>query len=114
MSKITKAFLVLGIGSVVPGLVINARLLDVTNIEGLYVLLPLGVILLGMFFISRLLDKETAADDRGREAPQSAEEAAAAAAPSSAKIEQDEAPQPSLSRAVEDLDDVEEHELQHH
>jgi hypothetical protein len=80
MAKTTKTFLALGIGSVVPGLVINAGLVNVTNVEGLYVLLPLGVILLGMFFISRLLEKESVEYDRQHRQALAAADASAPAA----------------------------------
>jgi hypothetical protein len=114
MTKITKTFLVLGIASAVPGLVIDAGLVDVTNVEGLYFLLPFGVIMLGMFLISRILDIVTAADNRRQKNGQATDQRVVRDRPGAAKVEDVETAQPSLPENVEEVaEDVEEHELQH-
>ena len=114
MAKLTKTFLVLGAASAVPGLVIDAGLVSVTNVEGLYVLLPIGVTLLGMFFISRLIDKATAAGARGWQAAQSAAEKTAREGTMAAKAKKEEAAQPAVLETTEAVTEQEEHELQHH
>jgi len=114
MTKTTKTFLALGIACVVPGVVLNAGLVDVTNVEGLYALLPAGVIFLAMFVILKLLEKETVAYDRERQAAQAVAVEATREGQPPAKAGKAGFVLPSLSTAVEDMtSDVEEHELQH-
>jgi hypothetical protein len=114
MTKITKTFLVLGIVSAVPGLVIDAGLVDVTNVEGLYFLLPFGVITLGMFFISRILDKVTATDDRRQQRGQATAQSGLHDGRVERKAEEVETAQPLLPETVAEVaEDAEEHELQH-
>ena len=63
MTKMTKTLLVLSLIGLVAGLVFVTGLVNVTNAIGLYVTLPFGAILFGLFLISRMLEKETSRFD---------------------------------------------------
>ena len=63
MTKMTKTLLVLSLIGLVAGLVFVTGLVNVTNAIGLYVTLPAGAILFGLFLISRMLEKETSRFD---------------------------------------------------
>jgi hypothetical protein len=60
MKRTTKALLTGCIVSLVSGLVVSANIIKVPNAAaGVYVLLPTGAILFGLFLISKALEKET-------------------------------------------------------
>jgi TRAP-type C4-dicarboxylate transport system permease small subunit len=76
MTTTTKTFLILGIAGLVPGVAINSGLVDGTNASALYIVLPIGAVFLGMFLLSKVLEKETAAYDREQQAALAAADAA--------------------------------------
>lgn len=55
----TNVLLVLALGALAVGAVFNTNLIDVRHIVGLYVVLPVGAVLFGLYLISRLLQNET-------------------------------------------------------
>src|SRR5262245_11980439 len=60
MKRTTKGLLIACIVSLVGGLVLSLGLIQVPNAAaGLYVLLPAGAVLFGLFLISKALEKET-------------------------------------------------------
>jgi TRAP-type C4-dicarboxylate transport system permease small subunit len=63
MTKTTKTLLILAAVNLVAGLAFATDLLDVHDSAVFYVALPLGAIFLGLFLISRMLEKETARYD---------------------------------------------------
>ena len=63
MTKTTKTLLILAAVNLVAGLAFATNLVNVHNATVFYVALPLGAIFLGLFLISRLLEKETALYD---------------------------------------------------
>ena len=69
MKRTTKALLIACIVSLVGGLLVSANLIPIPNaIAGVYVLLPAGAVLFGMFLISKALEKETARYDEEQRA----------------------------------------------
>ena len=76
MTKTTKTLLTLGISGLALGMAIDSGLVDVTNASALCVLLPLGAVFFGMFLLSKVLEKETAAFDQERRVALAAAEAA--------------------------------------
>jgi hypothetical protein len=63
MTKMTKVLLVLSVISLVSGLVFVTGLINVSELALLYVTLPAGAIFLGLFMLSKMLEKETALYD---------------------------------------------------
>ena len=63
MTKTTKTLLVLTVVNLIAGFLFASNLIDVRNVPVFYVALPAGAIFLGMFVISKLLEKEVAAYD---------------------------------------------------
>src|SRR5262245_46642799 len=63
MTKITKVLGVLSAIGLVSGMIFVTGLIDVSQLALLYVTLPAGAILLGLFMISNMLEKETALYD---------------------------------------------------
>lgn len=63
MTKPTKFFLVTAIVCLVPGFLFTVGVVDVGKAVGLYLALPVGAILLGLFMISLMFEKETARFD---------------------------------------------------
>ena len=76
--------MILGIAGLAPGVAINGGFVDATNASALYVVLPIGAVFLGMFLLSKVLEKETAAYDREQAAALAAADAAAGRGPQSA------------------------------
>jgi flagellar biosynthesis/type III secretory pathway M-ring protein FliF/YscJ len=66
MSKTAKVLLVLAIICLVAGVVINIGWVDPGKMDALYVLLPVGAVLLGLFLIVLVLEKERMADEDDR------------------------------------------------
>lgn len=64
MGKTTKILLALSIGGLTLGLVFVTGLVNVETLPVLYVALPAGAILFGLFLISRMLEKETGLYDQ--------------------------------------------------
>ena len=87
MTKTTKTLLTLGISGLALGMAIDSGLVDVTNASALCVLLPLGAVFFGMFLLSKVLEKETAAFDQERRLALAAAEAAAVTRPSLRAVE---------------------------
>src|SRR5262249_22585341 len=81
MTKTTKTLLTLGIAGLGPGLAIDSALVGETIASTLYVLLPLGAVFFGLFLISKVLEKETAAFDRELQAALASADAAAVSRP---------------------------------
>lgn len=63
MSKLTKLFLVLGVGFSILGILLNAGVIHTGDLAVLYVVLPLGATFLGLFLIWRMMQSETARYD---------------------------------------------------
>jgi hypothetical protein len=63
MTKPTKTLLILATVNLVAGLAFAANLVNVHDAVWLYVTVPAGAICLGLFLISRMLEKETALYD---------------------------------------------------
>jgi hypothetical protein len=63
MTKTTKTLLILAAVNLVAGLAFAANLVNVHDAVWLYVTAPAGAICLGLFLISRMLEKETARYD---------------------------------------------------
>jgi hypothetical protein len=81
MTTTTKTLLLLALAGLGSGLALNSGLVDATNASDLFVFLPLGAVFFGLFLLSKLLEKETAAFDREREAALAAADAAAVRTP---------------------------------
>lgn len=60
MTTSTKVLLIVSVGCMAVGLAFFAGILKVQNFQALYVLLPAGASLFGVFLISKLFEKETA------------------------------------------------------
>ena len=59
MKRTTKALLIACIVSLVGGLLVSTNLIKIPNaVAGVYVLLPAGAVLFGLFLISKALEKE--------------------------------------------------------
>lgn len=87
MTKFTKALLVLCVADFAAGLLFVTGLVNVQAVPGLYVALPAGAIFFGLFLISKMLEKETAAFDVEAQAHLAAENAASPAKSGAAKRE---------------------------
>ena len=81
MTTTTKTLLLLAFAGLGSGLALDSGLVDATNASDLFVFLPLGAVFFGLFLLSKLLEKETAAFDREREAALAAADAAAVRTP---------------------------------
>ena len=81
MTTTTKTLLLLAFAGLGSGLALDSGLVDATNASALYVFLPLGAVFFGLFLFSKLLEKETAAFDREREAALAAADAVAVRTP---------------------------------
>jgi TRAP-type C4-dicarboxylate transport system permease small subunit len=68
MTKITKSLLALAVLGLSAGGLFNSGIIDVQNASAFYVALPAGAIFLGLFFISKMLEKESAAYDQEQRA----------------------------------------------
>jgi hypothetical protein len=68
MTKITKTLLIVSVAKLAMGLVLVTGLVNVQAIPGLYVVLPLGAVLFGLFLLSKMLEKETAAFNQEKQA----------------------------------------------
>jgi hypothetical protein len=69
MKRTTKGLLIACVVSLVAGLVFSVNLIRVPNAAaGVYVLLPAGAILFGLFLISKALEKETTRYDEEQRA----------------------------------------------
>ena len=60
MTKATKSLLTASIVFVLPGSLFTSGLVNVENLPALYVLLPTGVVFLGLALLSKVLEKEMA------------------------------------------------------
>lgn len=60
MSKLAKTYLVLGVVCSVVGILLDADVIDASDLPAVYVALPLGVVFLGLFLIYYMLGKEAA------------------------------------------------------
>ncbi len=80
MTKTTKILLALAIAGLVSGLAINSGLVDASTAEWLYVCFPMGAILFGLFLLSKILEKETAAYDQEQRAALAAADAVSGSA----------------------------------
>jgi hypothetical protein len=74
MGKMTKTLLALSLTALGSGLLFSSGLINVVNFPALYVALPAGAILFGLFLISLMLEKES--DKFDREHNQAAQAAA--------------------------------------
>jgi hypothetical protein len=63
MSKATKTLLVLSVIGLVSGMVLVSGVVNVGEAVAWYMTLPMGAIFLGLFLISKLLEKEVALHD---------------------------------------------------
>ena len=69
MKRTTKALLIACIVSLVAGLLVSADLIKIPNaVAGVYVLLPAGAVLFGLFLISKALEKEMTRYDEEQKA----------------------------------------------
>lgn len=68
MTKVTKSLLVLAVAGLAAGVAFNSGLVNVQNASAQYVALPAGAIFLGLFFISIMLEKESATYDQEQQA----------------------------------------------
>jgi hypothetical protein len=64
MTKATKSLLTASIVFVLPGSLFTSGLVNVENLPALYVLLPTGVVFLGLALLSKVLEKEMAHYDQ--------------------------------------------------
>ena len=70
MTKITRRLLVISIVCLAAGLAFVTGIIDVRNAVALYVALPAGAILFGLFLIFKMLEKETLLYDEEQRAHQ--------------------------------------------
>jgi ABC-type nickel/cobalt efflux system permease component RcnA len=63
MGKTTKKLLILSLACLVMGLGFVTGVINVKELVGLYVALPLGAVFFGLFLIFRMLEKETSLYD---------------------------------------------------
>jgi len=68
MKGTTKGLLWLSIASLLAGLALNVGLVNVRDLDALYVLFPVGAIFLGLFLIAWVLEKESAHYDEEQRA----------------------------------------------
>jgi hypothetical protein len=72
MKRSTKGLLIACVVCLVAGLVLSANIIKVPNAAaGVYVLLPAGAILFGLFLITKALEKETSRFDEEQRANRS-------------------------------------------
>jgi hypothetical protein len=64
MTKPTKTLFILGASGLILGVILVAGIIPVHDAPSLFVVLPTGAILFGIFLISLILEKETALYDR--------------------------------------------------
>ena len=72
MTKTAKGLLALAIGCLVVGGMINLGWIGADSIDGLYVVLPVGAVFLGLFLIARVLGNESKLHDQDQHAAESA------------------------------------------
>jgi hypothetical protein len=65
----TKALLISGIIALVLGMALNSGLINVGDADMLYTVLPTGAVLLGLYLILRVLEKEAAQFDAEHNPP---------------------------------------------
>ena len=69
MKRTTKALLIACVVSLVAGLLVSADFIKMPNaVTGVYVLLPAGAVLFGLFLISKALEKEMTRYDEEQKA----------------------------------------------
>ena len=68
MTTTTKTLLTLSLVGLLGGLMFVTGFIDAGNMTAFYIVFPAGAILFGLFLISKLLEKETAAYDKEQQA----------------------------------------------
>lgn len=63
MAKVSMTYLILGAGCLIVGILVSADVIDGSLSPLLYGALPVGVVLLGLFGISYMLERESARSD---------------------------------------------------